>query len=112
MAFGTLTDVIGRGGFWLCETHLVALAFDGQVLVPAVAAGWYARHQTCAAGHFVRRRAHPRRHAAARIAAMPSARVQTVARAMVAAPAGRRAHVPMLMTCVPRFVDFFGMALW
>ncbi|MGE7436687.1 hypothetical protein [Kitasatospora sp. NPDC001175] len=68
LAFGTLADVIGRSGFWLCETYLVVLAVDGHVLMPAVAAGWYFQRRARSAREFVRRRALPRWHVPAQVA--------------------------------------------
>ncbi|WP_369185573.1 glycosyltransferase [Streptomyces sp. Y1] len=68
LTFGTLADVICRSGFWLCEAYLVALAVDGHVLVPAVAAAWYLQHHTRTAREFVRRRALPWWHVPAQVA--------------------------------------------
>ncbi|WP_171169637.1 glycosyltransferase [Streptomyces sp. I05A-00742] len=68
LAFGTLTDVISRGGFWLCEIYLVLLAVDGQPLVPAAVGACYVLHRAVTARTFVRRHALPRWHVVAQIA--------------------------------------------
>ncbi|MFI9310623.1 hypothetical protein [Streptomyces triculaminicus] len=68
LAFGTLTDVIIRAGFWLCEVYLVVLAVNGHVLVPATVAAWYVLHQVGMAAKFVRRHGLPPWHVAAHVA--------------------------------------------
>ncbi|MFI9240337.1 glycosyltransferase [Streptomyces sp. NPDC053079] len=67
LAVGTLTDVISRGGFWLCEIYLVVLAVNGQPLVPAAVAAWYVLRQAGTARRFARRHSLPRWHIAAQV---------------------------------------------
>ncbi|MEU8546272.1 glycosyltransferase [Streptomyces roseoverticillatus] len=67
LALGTLADVVSRGGFWLCEIYLVALAAHGKLLVPAIATAWYVLHQADAARKFVRKHDLPGTHIIAQV---------------------------------------------